>query len=147
MSTYEEKLNRILETCIRLAVSAHAGQMDKGGHPYILHPLHVMDQMDTADEKCVAVLHDTIEDTSITAATLEANGIPDDIIADVVLLTKLKDQPYEEYIIKIKGSSRATKVKLADMRHNSDLNRMHIIEEKHLKMISKYHWATQILRG
>ena len=147
MDPYTEKMNRILEATIRLAVSAHAGQMDKGGNPYILHPLHIMDQMDTPDEKCVAVLHDTIEDTSITVETLEANGIPEDIISDVVLLTKKDGQTYEEYIMQIKGSSRATKVKLADMRHNSDLTRMHILEEKHLKMIAKYHWATLVLRN
>ena len=141
------KMKLQLENAIRLAMTGHAGQFDKGNMPYILHPLHVMLQMDSIDEMIVAVLHDVIEDTSITIDILRSNGFDEDIISDVDLLTKKEGQAYNEYIMKIKASSRATKVKLADMRHNSDLTRMPVVEEKHLKMITKYHWATLVLRN
>lgn len=139
--------NHLLENAIRLAVNAHLGQFDKGGNPYILHPLHVMSQMDTIDEMIVAVLHDVLEDTQVTAEILQSQGFPDHIIEALKLLTKSPDQDYKEYILKIKANKLATKVKLADMRHNSDLTRIHIVEEKHIKMIKKYHWATLTLRG
>jgi (p)ppGpp synthase/HD superfamily hydrolase len=137
----------MLENAIRIAVTAHAGQFDKGGNPYILHPLHVMEQMDTEEEKVVAVLHDVIEDTNMDEDTLRAAGISDVCLDAIKLLTKKPDTEYQKYIINIKRNEIARKVKLADMRHNSDLTRIHVIEEKHLKMIKKYHWATLVLRG
>ena len=141
-------MNLILENAIRIAVTAHAGQMDKGGLPYILHPLHLMSQMETLEDKIVAVLHDVTEDTDMTPDHLIAQGIPDYLVADLKLLDHDKTKKsYDEYIIDIKRSARATRIKLADMRHNSDLTRMHNIEEKHLKMVKKYHKATKTLKG
>lgn len=141
------QLNLILESAIRIAVTAHAGQLDKAGMPYILHPLYIMNQMDFIEDMIVAVLHDVVEDTNISFDCLIAQGIPDYLVADLKLLTHDKDVDYVEYINNIKRSPRATRVKLADMRHNSDLWRMHDIEEKHLKMIKKYHQAMKILKG
>lgn len=144
-SFFVKQNDNMLELAIRIAVNAHTNQFDKGGNPYILHPLHVMSQMDTEDEKIIAVLHDVIEDTDITAQDLLDWGFSEDIVMDIVLLSRDKNQDYEQYIYAIKKSQRAKKVKLADMRHNSDLSRMHVVEEKHLKMIKKYHWAMTVL--
>ena len=136
-----------LELSIRLAVNLHAGQFDKAGKPYILHPLRVMNNVNTIEEKIVGVLHDTIEDTELTLDELEnLFGFPSNIVEAVNLLTKEKDVSYKEYILKIKNNELARVVKLADMRDNSDLFRLHEVEEKHLKMIKKYHWGMKQLR-
>ncbi len=140
-------LPEYLELAIRLSVNLHAGQFDKAGKPYILHPLRVMNAVNTIEEKIVAVLHDVIEDTTMTLTTLTCtHKFPSNIIKAVGLLTRKKYIPYKEYIVKIKDDELARVVKLADMRDNSDLFRLHEVEEKHLKMIKKYHWGMKQLR-
>lgn len=135
------ELKFLLENAIHIAVSAHTGQFDKGGNPYILHPLYVMMQMDTDDERIIAILHDVIEDTKVSIEYLQSQGFPKDILDDLLLLTHNKNVPYETYIMNIKTSKRATKIKLADIKHNCDFTRMHDICEKQINMIRKYHQA------
>ncbi len=136
----------LLELAIRLAVSYHAGQFDKAGKPYILHPLRVMNAVNSINEKIVAVLHDTIEDTPLTTTMLYQEGFPLRTIYAIKLLSKNKGEPYKPYILRIKKNDTARSVKIADLRDNSDLFRLHDVEEKHLKMIKKYHWAMKQLR-
>lgn len=120
-------------------------QLDKAGQPYILHPLRVMLNCDTYDEKIIAVLHDVVEDTSVTLEVLKHEGFPLDILSDIQLLTKTKGQEWDDFIAKIKTSPRATKIKLLDMQDNSNLFRLQRVEEKHLKMVQKYHRAVMYL--
>ena len=138
-------MKNLLEKAIRIAVNAHMGQLDKGGHPYILHPLRVMMEGETPEEMILGILHDTIEDTSIAINFLQSEGFPHDILKDLELLTKKKDEDYFEYLAKIKNSPRAKKIKLRDMKDNSNILRLHVVEEKHLKMIKKYHSAVLYL--
>lgn len=137
----------LLEKAIRIAVNAHAGQVDNQGVPYILHPLRVMNNVDTIQQKIIAVLHDVIEDTSVGSDTLQKEGFSyHSIVSKIELLSHIdKQQTYTDYIKKIGWDADARKVKLADLRDNADMFRCHDLEEKHIKMIKKYHQAIKIL--
>jgi len=134
----EDKLI-LFERAIRIAVTAHAGQFDKAGVPYILHPLRVMNAVDTIDEKTVAILHDTIEDTSVTDRFLLSEGLPQYIVDAILSVSRRKDEKYKDFIQRAKCNMIGRNVKIADMRDNCDLFRMHDLEDKHLSMVKRYH--------
>lgn len=108
---------------MRLAYCAHHGQMDLGGVPYIFHPYHVAEQMQTEETVCAALLHDVLEDTPLTANDLEREGFSPVIVQAVVHLTHEKHVPYEEYVRQLAADPIARAVKMADLRHNSDPTR------------------------
>ena len=108
---------------MNLAYNAHHGQFDKGGVPYIFHPIHLAEQMDDEFSTCVALLHDTVEDTAVTLEDL-AKDFPAEVINAVRLLTHVEDVEYFEYVRAIKADPIAVKVKLADLNHNGDPNRI-----------------------
>lgn len=114
----------LLERAIEIAVSAHKGQVDKAGKPYILHPLRLIFKMQTENEMIAAVLHDVVEDTDWTIEKLEAEGFNEEVIEAVNLLTKTKNVSEKEYFKKIKMNKIATKVKLADLEDNMDIKRI-----------------------
>ena len=107
----------------RIACNAHAGQTDKAGMPYIFHPFHVAEQMTDEICTCAALLHDVVEDTSVTAEQL-AQEFPAEVVAAVRLLTRGEGEDYFEYIAKIKSDPVARAVKIADLKHNLDLSRL-----------------------
>lgn len=128
---------------MQLAFEAHKEQKDKSGLPYIYHPFHLAEQMDTEPSVCAALLHDVVEDSDMTLDDLRAAGFTDEVVEAVALLTHAPDVPYLEYIENLRQSPLATKVKLADLRHNIDLSRLDIIdhgtreeEEEHRKAIT-----------
>lgn len=129
------------ELALKIATEAHKGQVDKAGVPYINHPLTVASLVDTEEEKIVALLHDTIEDTNITEQDLLNYGFSNKIIEAVKLLTHNKNVPYMVYVAKIKDNELARKVKIADLTHNSDLSRLKEITEKDKKRYEKYQKA------
>ena len=104
---------------MKIAYDAHLGQLDYNGVPYIFHPYHLAEQMDDEISCTVALLHDVVEDTSITFADLE-QMFPKQVVEIVMLLTHDEKVDYFEYIRKIKTNAIATKVKLADIKHNSN---------------------------
>lgn len=108
---------------MNLAYEAHHGQYDKGGVPYIFHPVHLAEQMDDEASTCVALLHDTVEDTSVTLEEL-ADIFPREIVEAVDLLTHRDEVEYFDYVRAIKTNPLAVKVKLADLRHNGDPKRI-----------------------
>lgn len=112
----------LTKKAMTIAYNAHHGQLDKSGIPYILHPVHLAEQMDDEFSCCVALLHDTVEDTAVTLADL-AKDFPKEVIDAVALMTHAKDVPYFDYVRAIKGNPIATKVKLADLAHNGDQTR------------------------
>ena len=126
------------ELALKIATEAHKGQVDKAGIPYINHPLTVASFVDTEEEKIVALLHDTIEDTNITEQDLLNYGFSNKIVEAVKLLTHNKGIPYMEYVAKIKNNELARKVKIADLTHNSDLSRLKEVTEKGMKRYEKY---------
>ena len=106
-----------------LAYHAHHGQFDKGGVPYIFHPIHLAEQMDDEISTCVALLHDTVEDTDVTLEDL-AKDFPAEVVNAVRLLTHAEDVEYFDYVRAIKSDPIAAKVKLADLTHNGDPSRI-----------------------
>ncbi len=107
-----------IEDAILWATEVHRGQVDKAGHPYILHPLRVMLRMTSDDARFVAILHDTIEDSDHTLDDLRALGYSETIIAAVDAITRRADETYEQFIQRLKPNPLARKVKLADLLDN-----------------------------
>ena len=113
----------LTKKALKICFNAHFNQVDKTGLPYVFHPFHLAEQMNKEDEVCVALLHDTVEDTDITFEDLINEGFNDNIISALKLLTHNDDTPYMDYIYKIKTNPLARRVKLADLYHNSDLTK------------------------
>lgn len=140
----------MLERAIMLAAKGHEGQLDKGGQPYILHPIRVMLQCETIEEKTVAMLHDLLEDTELTEADLRQAGFPAEIIEAVLLLTKEPGADYMAYIERICENRLAAQVKRADLTDNMDLNRLPGLTRRDFERLEKYilakHRVEQALR-
>jgi len=138
----------LIKKALRIAFETHKDQFDKAGLPYIFHPFHLAEQMETEDEICVALLHDVVEDSDITFDDLRAHGFSSQVVDAVALLTHYVyhgDCHYMYYIRQIKTNPLATKVKLADLRHNSDITRLDEIDEKMKKLLEKYQSAIELL--
>lgn len=132
---------QMLSKMISLATERHAGQFDKGGRPYILHPLTVMHRLRTDDEElqCIAVGHDLVEDTETQLSHLLALGFSDRIIAGIDDLTKRDGQSAADYKTQVKSNPDATRVKIEDLRHNSDIRRLKGVTEKDVARMIRYH--------
>jgi guanosine-3',5'-bis(diphosphate) 3'-pyrophosphohydrolase len=124
-----------------LATTGHAGQFDKGGKPYILHPLAVMNILNTDDEElqCIALGHDLIEDTNATYQDLRDAGMTERVIDGIRRMTKQPGQTLDEYKAVIFESVDAMLVKQADLTHNSDIRRLKGVSEKDIQRMAKYH--------
>ncbi|MBQ4522768.1 MAG: bifunctional (p)ppGpp synthetase/guanosine-3',5'-bis(diphosphate) 3'-pyrophosphohydrolase [Lachnospiraceae bacterium] len=132
------KYTPMVRQAMKIAYEAHHGQVDKAGVPYIFHPIHLAEQMEEEISICVALLHDVIEDTNISEEKLREEGISSEVIYNIKLLTKSKEEEYMDYLERIKSSEIAVKVKLADLKHNSDASRLLDITEKDKKRLEKY---------
>ena len=135
----------LTKRAILFAFDAHRGQYDKSGLPYITHPLHVAESMESEDECVVALLHDVLEDTDITIEDLTRIGITDRQIAALKLLCHDDSVPYLEYVQAIRVDPIARTVKLADLYHNSDLTRLNVITTQDIERVEKYKLAIEIL--
>ena len=135
----------LTDKAMRIAYEAHHGQVDKSGIPYIFHPMHLAEQMEDEFSTCAALLHDVVEDTEMTFADLEAEGFPSAVIEALKLLTHDPAVPYPEYVKAVRPNPIARAVKLADLRHNSDLTRMDTVDERALKRKEKYQNAIRLL--
>lgn len=138
-------LNDFVKQAHKIAIDAHKGQTDKAGEDYIKHPEFVAEQVETEEEKATAYLHDVLEDTMITEHDLKEAGMPDSVIKAVSVLTKKKNEEYFDYLKKVKKNPIARKVKLADIKHNSDLTRLEHINAEDMKRLVKYRKAQQFL--
>ena len=134
------KKGELLGKVLVLSTNAHAGQFDKGGKPYILHPLAVMALLNSDDEElqCIALLHDVIEDTKTTWKELEEIGCTPRIIEAVKALTKMPGQSYDEYKEGVFENKDAMLVKMADLRHNTDIRRLKGVSQKDIDRLAKY---------
>ena len=136
-----------LSLAIKIASTVHMNQLDKGGKPYILHPLHLMNQLlfDT-QLATIAVLHDVIEDSNYRIIDLKTRGFSDRVRNAVNLLTHSSNQDYlKDYIPSICTNIDAIRVKRKDLEHNSDITRLKGVTAKDLKRIEKYHKAFLML--
>lgn len=132
-----------LMKALLVAIKAHKGQKDKGGKPYILHPIRVALNVKGKDEKIVALLHDVIEDTSYTIDDLDF--LSEEQRKALLLLTHDDNVPYMEYITELKKNKIASKVKLKDLEQNMNLKRLKTVSDKDLKRLEKYKKAKEIL--
>lgn len=135
----------MLELALSTATEAHKGQFDKAGVDYIEHPIYVASQVDTEEEKAVALLHDVIEDSPFTSEELLLAGLPETVVAAVQILSKKKEQDYQTYLENVKSNPLARVVKLADLKHNSDLSRLGSVTDKDLERLKKYKKAIDYL--
>ena len=136
----------MLERAIGIAVEAHKGQLDKGGNPYILHPLRVMMSVDLELEKIVAVLHDVVEDSNWTFEALLAEGFSIEVIEALKSVTKKSDnEDYDSFIQRAIRNPIGRKVKIADLRDTLDVTRIPELGEKDLQRINKDKKALKIL--
>ena len=135
-------MNNVFEKALMIAIQAHSGQTDKQGKPYILHPLAVASQLDSLELKTIALLHDTIEDSWVSKEFLLENGIPEELVEVIALLTKPKDMPYEDYLRRVKANPMALAVKKADLAHNTSPERAAGLND-HRR--AKYELAKRIL--
>ena len=138
-----------LERAIEIAAAIHAGQTDKGGAPYILHPLRVMLRVAPGAQQIVAVLHDVVEDSDgkITFDDLAREGLSQEVIDGVRAVTKIDGESYEAFIARAALDPVGKAVKLADLAENSDLSRIDRPTQKDLERVEKYRRAMEYLRG
>jgi (p)ppGpp synthase/HD superfamily hydrolase len=127
-----------IEDAIALAVTAHKGQRDKSGQPYILHPLRVMFRLESEDARIVAILHDTLEDTDVTSENLRELGYGEHIITALEHLTKQKGESYETFVNRAAQNPLAKQVKLADLEDNMDVRRLSSVSPKDAERLAKY---------
>lgn len=134
-----------LERAIALAAEKHAGQFDKAGQPYILHPLRVMLSVVGESARIAAVLHDVVEDSDVTLDDLRTMGFSEDAVGAVALLTRRDGDTYEQFIERVAVDSIAREVKLADLADNSDLSRLTTVTDKDRARLERYRRATEYL--
>ncbi len=132
-----------------LAVSTHGGTNDRGGKPYILHPLRIMMRLRTDDLHlmALALMHDVIEDSSISFKDLLEQGFSEEFVDDLRLLTHQPGEDYMAYIEKMRGNRRVLLVKEQDLRDNSDITRLKGVTEKDIARMVKYQNAFVKVRG
>jgi guanosine-3',5'-bis(diphosphate) 3'-pyrophosphohydrolase len=138
----------MLARAIALAATAHQDQTDKAGRPYILHTLKVMHYLRSDDDElmAIAVLHDVVEDTRTTYADLRTAGLSERIVAGVQSMTKQRGQTADEYLAQVLSNPDAVRVKMADLRHNSDIRRLKGVTEKDIRRIEKYNRMYELLK-
>ena len=135
------------EKAYEIAKKVHLGQIDKAGEDYIKHPEKVASFVNSDEEKAVAYLHDVIEDTELTLEDLREYGFSEEVLEAVDVITKKKGQDYQTYLNSVKENKLARVVKLADLRHNSDLTRLINITEKDIERKEKYQKAIDFLNS
>lgn len=135
------KKGELLSIALKFATDKHFGQFDKGGNPYIMHPLKVMYMLKSDDEElnCIALLHDVVEDCGVTYQDLRDIGMTERVIEGVRGMTKLPSETYDDAMNRIKSNPDSIRVKICDLRHNSDIRRLKGVTEKDIKRIEKYH--------
>ena len=138
-----------LERAIEIAVSAHKGVKDKGGNPYILHPLRVMLSLNSEEEKIVGVLHDVVEDAEDwTFEKLQDEGFSTQILEGLQSVTKTsEDENYDEFVQRAITNAIGRQVKIADIKDNLDVTRIDILTEKDMKRLQRYKKSLKILQS
>lgn len=132
---------------IKYMFKLHRDQTDRSGLPYVFHPWHVAESMDDEASTIVALLHDSVEDTEITLDELKEMGFSDEVIQALDLMTHRDGDDYFVYVRRLAHNPLARKVKLADLKHNSDISRLETVTDKDLERAEKYKKAIEYLEG
>jgi (p)ppGpp synthase/HD superfamily hydrolase len=132
-----------LGKAISIAAKVHEDMLDKGGKPYILHPIRIMMRLRTDDQELMsmAILHDVIEDSDWTLEQFRAEGFSERVLKGLDSLTHRLGEPYEDYIKRIASNFDAVLCKLEDLRDNSDITRLKGIAKKDIERMEKYNKA------
>lgn len=141
------RYSQTIKKAVLIAYEAHHGQVDRGGYPYILHPLHLAQEMEEEITTVVALLHDVVEDSAITLGDLEEAGFEPAALEAISLLTHRAGVPYMDYIRAVGENPIARRVKVADLRHNLDLTRVESHRQSDDKRQEKYRRALAYLEG
>jgi (p)ppGpp synthase/HD superfamily hydrolase len=136
-----------LQDAIRLALDAHAGQRDRHGADYILHPLRVMVRLRGDLHRTVAILHDVVEDSDTTIGDLRRAGFGSAVVAAIDRLTRRDGESYARYIQRCGANPVARRVKLADLEDNMDLRRLRRVTAADVKRLNRYLQAWRQLAG
>ena len=132
-------MDQLLAKAVTIALEAHKDATDKAGMPYAGHVMRVMQAGRTIDEKIVGVLHDIVEDTPWTFEALLAEGFPAHIVDALRCVTKISDdEPYEQFIERVKTNPLAVAVKINDLTDNMDIRRLADITDKDVSRLRKY---------
>lgn len=137
----------LAKKALALCFEAHKNQRDRSGLPYVFHPFHLAEQMETEEEVCTALLHDVMEDSPCTLEDLRQAGFPAPVLEALELLTRDPSTPYLAYVARLRNNPIARRVKLADLKHNSDLSRLEDPTEADRQRVLKYRMAQAILEG
>lgn len=135
----------LTKKAMQLCFAAHKNQFDKSGMPYVIHPLHLAEQMETEEEVCTALLHDVLEDAAYTLSELRKAGIPEVVLEALRLLTRDSHTRYLDYVVRLRKNPIARRVKLADLAHNSNLDRLDHVTAQDRRRVLKYRMAQAIL--
>ena len=138
---------KMTKLALKLCFEAHKEQTDKTEMPYVFHPFHLAEQMTDEDTTVVALLHDVVEDTDCTLDDLRALGFNEQILEAIALMTHDDAVPYMDYVAEIKKNPIAKAVKLADLRHNSDMTRFDTVTEWDIRRAQKYARAIALLEA
>lgn len=139
----EEKL---LEKVYKLCLEKHVGQTDKAGKPYFMHPFRVAERCDTIEQKIVALLHDTIEDTDVTPEFLLAEGFPQEIVDGILSVTRKEEEDYYDFVKRAAENPIGKAVKLHDLEDNMDIRRLASIDDKMKERLNRYIRSYRYLR-
>ena len=137
----------LTKKALKLCFEAHRDQVDKTDMPYVFHPFHLAEQMTDELTTVCALLHDVVEDTDYTISDLTEMGFPKEVTDAIALLTHDPAVPYMDYVARAAKNPIARAVKIADLKHNSDLTRMepNEIDEWALRRNEKYKRALELL--
>ncbi len=136
---------KLTKKALKLCFEAHKDQVDKTGLPYVFHPFHLAEQMTDEYTTICALLHDVVEDTDYTIDDLKNMGFPIEVLEALKLLTHDPSVPYMDYVVALSDNEIAKSVKMADLRHNSDLTRLDVVDEWAIKRNEKYKKALEYL--
>lgn len=138
LKNMKQDYNELYDCALRIAIRAHEGQMDKSGREYVMHPIRVAERCKDSRAKIVALLHDTIEDTNITADYLRSEGFPEEIVGAVLSVTKQEGESYEDFVYRATENPIGKEVKIADLEDNMDIRRLKEITDEDVARLRKY---------
>ena len=137
--------NELYDKALQIAIRAHKGQKDKAGHDYILHPIRVSERCDDPRAKIVALLHDTIEDTDVTADYLREEGFTEEIVEAVLAVTRREGEEYDDYVRRAAQNELGRMVKRADLEDNMGIRRLPELTDRDVERLRKYLRAWQYI--
>ena len=140
-----ENFTELREKAMQIAEKVHSSQVDKGGKPYINHPVRVERMCSRQEDRLVALLHDTVEDGDIASEYLLMVGFPQEVVYAVLSVSRKRGEDYFDFILRCKENPIGRRVKIADLKDNMDITRLNELTEKDIERLKKYHKAYKML--